>query len=137
MYIESYELWWGSIKIMQLKTKFFNLMMQEINEWIVCSRNLSWEGSITIESFELSLTTLSCRRFHSSPSHRLLSESPSRSSVLRLYPGCLRILMVTSPLFIVLVVREGNQKRLATLQFISGQWFHLIQWEWGNVRFTY
>ena len=65
------------------------------------------------------------------------SESPSRSSVLRLYPGYLGILRITSTLFILFFGIEGSYRVLATLPFIQGIWENSIQWEWNNVGVTY
>ena len=59
-----------------------------------------------------------------------LSESPFRSSDLRLYSGCKK-LRVTSPLLIVLADIDESHWVLATLPSIRGLWPHPSQWEWG------
>ena len=92
-----------------------------VNKWMI----LNWiklYGSITQESFEFPLSALIRRRFHLSFFHCSPSESPSRSFVLHLHPGCLRILRVVFPLLIVLVDREGSYWVLATLSFIWELW---------------
>ena len=70
-------------------------------------------------------------------SHCSLPESPSRSSVQRLYPEYLRILRVTSSLLIVLAYREGSNWITVSISFIQGLCSHLIQQKWRNVETTY
>ena len=53
-------------------------------------------------------------------SHCSLSEFPSGSSLLRLYPKYLRILRVTFAILKILVCRKGSHWELDTLTFIWG-----------------
>ena len=99
------------------------------NEWIILNKESSLNGSITYRKFRAPPAIVS---FICLPPWCSLSESPSRSSVLLLYPGCKK-LRVTSPLLIVLIIREGSHWVLSTLLFILGLRLHSIQWEWGNV----
>ena len=59
-----------------------------------------------------------------------LSESPSRSSVLRLYSEFIIILRVTSSLFVVFAKREKSHWVLASFPCNRKLWSHSNQWEW-------
>ena len=98
--------------------------------WVILLNNL--------RKFRALLSVLNYRSFHQSSSHCLLSESPSRSSVLCLYPGYLRIIRMASLLFLVLVCREGNHWVWLSFNSINQElWHHQIQWMWRNVGVTY
>ena len=86
-----------------------------------------WALPICSQSQNVSIIFLQC----------LLPESPSKSSVVLLYPKFLRIFRVNSPLLIVLSDREGSHWVLAVLPFIQGLWLYSIQWEWGNLGVIY
>ena len=85
-----------------------------VNEWIILNKKFSLNGSIASKKFRALPAVVGFTRL---PPWCSLSEFSSRSSVLRLYPGCKK-LRVTSLLLIVLVCREGRHLILATLQFI-------------------
>ena len=56
-----------------------------LNEWMILSKNYVKRFNC-IRKFRASLSILSHRRFPSTFTHSLLSESPSRPSFLHLYP---------------------------------------------------
>ena len=69
--------------------------MHFINEeWMIINRN-NVKRLNSLWKFRVSLSILSYRWFPQFSSHCLLSESPSESSILSLYLGYLRILMVS------------------------------------------
>ena len=103
-----------------------------MNEWMILSRNyVIWLNSR--RKFRAPPICSQSQKVSPVFSYCLLSESPSRSSILWLYLVFLRILKVASPLLGVLADRERNNWIITILPFIQGQWPILIQWKWGNV----
>ena len=104
----------------------------QIIKWMILSKNLIKRLNSLFElPYLFSVTEGFTLLLHCS-----LSKSPFESSVLRLYPGYLRILRVTYPLLIALIDRKGSHWVLSMLLFIRKLWPYPIQWEWENIEAT-